>query len=61
VFGGIALYKSPEDSLILSLKREIMDVRDDDYSVEAVTEFLRDTIANTNGIYYVMSMNPDLI
>ncbi len=61
VFGGLALYKSPEDSLILSFKREIMDVRDDDYSVEAVREFLRDTIANINGIYYVMSMNPDLI
>jgi hypothetical protein len=61
VFGGIALYKSPEDSLILSLKREIMDVRDDDHSVEAVREFIRDTIANINGIYYVVSMNPDLL
>ena len=61
VFGGIALYKSPEDSLILSLKREIMDVRDEDHSVEAVREFIRDTIANINGIYYVVSMNPDLI
>lgn len=61
VFGGIALYKSPRDSLILSLKREIMDVRDEDHSVEAVREFIRDTIANINGIYYVVSMNPDLI
>ena len=24
-------------------------------------EFIRDTIANLNGIYYVASMNPDLL
>ncbi len=60
VFGGIALYKSPEESLILSFKRELNDVRDDDYSVKSVREFVRDTIANINGIYYVMSMNPEL-
>jgi len=60
VFGGIALYKSPEESLILSFRREIMDVRDEDFSVGAVREFVRDTIANINGIYYVMSMNPEL-
>lgn len=61
VFGGIALYKSPKESLMLSFKRELLDVRDDDYSVDAVREFIRDTIANINGIYYVMSMNPDLL
>jgi hypothetical protein len=61
VFGGIALYKSPEESLILSFKREIGDVRDEAYSVDAVREFVRDTIANINGIYYVMSMNPEMI
>ena len=60
VFGGIALYKAPEESLVLSFKREIMDVRDEAYSVEAVREFIRDTIANINGIYYVMSMNTEL-
>jgi hypothetical protein len=61
VFGGIALYKSPKDSLILSFQRELLDVLDDDYSVDAVREFLRDTIANINGIYCVVSMNPDLL
>lgn len=61
VFGGIALYRSPEESLILSFKREIGDVRDEAYSVDAVREFIRDTIANINGIYYVMSMNPELL
>lgn len=60
VFGGIALYKSPEESLILAFRREITDARDEAYSVNAVREFIRDTIANINGIYYVMSMNPEL-
>lgn len=60
VFGGIALYRSPEESLILSFKREIMDVRDEAYSVDAVREFIRDSIANINGIYYVVSMDPEL-
>lgn len=60
VFGGIALYKSPEESLVLSFRREIMDVREDAYAVDAVREFIRDTIANINGIYYVMSMNPEM-
>ena len=60
VFGGIALYKSPEESLVLSLRREIMDVRDEAYSADAVREFVRDTIANINGIYYVMSMDPEM-
>ena len=26
-----------------------------------MTEFIRDTIANLNGIYYVVGMNPDLL
>ena len=61
VFGGVAIYKSPKESLILSLKREIMDLRDQDYSKEAMQEFIRDTIANINGIYYVVSIDPNLL
>ncbi|MCP4901270.1 MAG: hypothetical protein GY906_30235 [bacterium] len=60
VFGGIALHRSPEESLILSLRREIADVRDDAYSVDSVREFIRDTIANVNGIYSVVTMDPEL-
>ncbi|NOS70831.1 MAG: hypothetical protein HOP33_12980, partial [Verrucomicrobia bacterium] len=61
VFGGICLYKSPQESLDLALKRESQDLREGKYSPEAMTEFIRDTIANLNGIYYVVSMNPDLL
>lgn len=60
VFGGVAIYKSPKDSLILSLKREIMDLRHEKHSPEAMKEFIRDTIANINGIYYVISIDPEL-
>ena len=31
------------------------------HSKDCMTEFLRDTLANLNGIYYVMSMNPSLV
>jgi hypothetical protein len=61
VFGGICLYKSPQGSLDLALKRENQDLREGHYSPDAMTEFIRDTIANLNGIYYVISMNPDLL
>lgn len=61
VFGGVAIYKSPKDSLLLALKRESMDLRETNYSKEAMREFIRDTISNVNGIYYVISMNPKLI
>lgn len=61
VFGGIAIYKSPEDSLLLALQRENMDLERDDFSPEAMREFLRDTIANINGIYYVVSIDPHLV
>jgi hypothetical protein len=61
VFGGVAIYKSPEESLILALKRENMDLKDQNFSPEAMQEFIRDTIANINGIYYMVSINPDLI
>lgn len=61
VFGGICLYKSPQESLDLALKREMKDLREGRYSPEAMTEFIRDTIANLQGIYYVVNMNPDLL
>lgn len=61
VFGGICLYKSPQESLELALKREAQDLRKGTNAPAAMTEFIRDTIANLNGIYYVVSMNPDLL
>jgi hypothetical protein len=61
VFGGVALYKTPREALILSIQREVLDAKDGNYSPEAVTEFVRDLIANTNGIYYVVSFKPDLV
>jgi hypothetical protein len=61
VFGGVSLYKSPEESLILAVKREISDVKKANYSVEGMTEFIRDTIANINGIYHVVVIDPFLI
>jgi hypothetical protein len=61
VFGGVAIYKSPRESLLLSLRREIMDLRDQGYAKEAMQEFIRDIIANINGIYYVVSINPNLL
>lgn len=60
VFGGISLYKSPEKSLELALAREVKDFREKP-SPEAMTEFIRDTMANLNGIYYVVSLDPDLL
>ena len=61
VFGGICLYKSPEEALDLALRREMQDLRDDNYSEAAMREFLRDMTANLNGMYHVMSVNPDLL
>lgn len=61
VFGGVSLYKSPEESFRLSLMREVNDLKDADYSHEAFTEFIRDEIANLNGIYYVTSIDNQLI
>jgi hypothetical protein len=61
VFGGVCLYKSPQEALDLALKREMSDLRNDDYSEPAMREFLRDMIANLNGMYHVMTVNPDLL
>ena len=61
VFGGISLYKSPEESLRLALAREVADFREGGRTPKAMTEFIRDTMANLNGIYYVVSLNPGLL
>jgi hypothetical protein len=61
VFGGICLYKSPQEALDLALKRELEDLRDAGYAEEAMCEFLRDMIANLNGMYHVLTVNPDLL
>ena len=61
VFGGVAIYKSPQESLMLALKREIMDLKSQNYTPNAMREFIRDTIANINGIYYVVSIDPNLL
>ncbi|MCX5792750.1 MAG: hypothetical protein NTY45_11150 [Elusimicrobia bacterium] len=61
VFGGISLYKSPEESLRLALAREVKDFREEGRTPQAMSEFIRDTMANLNGIYYVVSIKPDLL
>jgi hypothetical protein len=61
VFGGICLYKSPQEAVDLALKREMQDLRDAHYSEEAMREFFRDMIGDLNGMYEVMSVNPDLL
>lgn len=61
VFGGVCLYKSPQEALDLALRREVQDLRDDGYSVAGMREFLRDMIANLNGMYHVMAVDPRLL
>jgi len=61
VFGGISLYKSPEEALKLALKREMKDLRESGFTVEGLTEFIRDMIAKLNGMYHVMAIDPDLL
>ena len=61
VFGGICLYKSPQEALDLALKREMQDLRGDKYSADRMEDFFRDLIAGLNGMYYVMTVNPDLL
>jgi hypothetical protein len=61
VFGGICLYRSPAEALTLALQREASELREDQYSVEGMTEFIRDMIANLNGMYQVMSIDPELL
>lgn len=61
VFGGLSIYRSAKESFVLSFKRESMDLRENKYSNNAMTEFIRDIIANINGIYYVVTINLDLL
>lgn len=61
VFGGICLYKTPEEALDLALKREMQDLRKEQYSVAGMREFLRDMIANLNGMYHVMVLDARLL
>jgi len=61
VFGGICIYKSPEEALDLALKREMKDLREEGYTERAMMEFLRDMIANLNGMYHVITVNPELL
>lgn len=61
VFGGICLYKSPQEALDLALKREMKDLREAQYSEPAMREFLRDMIANLNGMFHVMTVEPGLL
>ena len=61
VFGGICLYKSPQEALDLALRREMQDLRDSNYSEEAMREFFRDMTVNINGMYHVMTVNPSLL
>lgn len=61
VFGGICLYKSPQEALDLALKREMQDLRDGEYSRDAMREFFRDMIGDLNGMYHVMTVNPGLL
>ena len=61
VFGGLSLYKSPEESMRLALAREVDDFRKEGRSARSMREFIRDTMADINGIYYVISMDPGLL
>lgn len=61
VFGGVCIYKSPQEALDLALKREVQDLRAEGYSEVAMREFFRDMIANLNGMYHVMTVNPGLL
>lgn len=61
VFGGVCLYKSPQEAFDLAIKREMQDLRNDNYSEEGMREFFRDMIANLNGMYHVITVNPALI
>jgi hypothetical protein len=61
VFGGICLYKSPEEALKLALQREMKDLRESGHTPEGMVEFIRDMIANLNGMYHVMAIDPNLL
>lgn len=60
VFGGLCLYKSPQEAIELALRRELQDLREERDPAAGLDEFLRDMIANLNGMYHVMSVDPSL-
>jgi hypothetical protein len=39
----------------------MQDLRNDNYSEEGMREFFRDMIANLNGMYHVITVNPALL
>jgi len=61
VFGGIAVYQSPEESVRLALAREIKDYDEEGRTPAMMTEFLRDTMADLNGVYHIMTIDPRLL
>jgi hypothetical protein len=61
VFGGICLYKSPQEAVDLALRREMEDLRAANYQPKSMEEFMRDMIADLNGMYEVMTINPELL
>lgn len=61
VFGGICLYKSPQEGVDLAIKREVQDMRDAKFSSELIEENLRDLISDMNGIYHILSVSSRLI
>lgn len=61
VFGAICLYKSPKEALDLAVKREMQDLRAGHYSAPEMREFLRDLIGDLNGMFHVMTVNPELL
>lgn len=61
VFGGISVYKSPEESVRLALARELQDFHAEGRTSAAMSEFIRDMVANLNGIYHVMTMHTRLL
>jgi len=61
VFGGVSLYKTPLEAFDLAIKREMQDLRNDNYSEQGMREFFRDMIANLNGMYHVITVNPALL
>ena len=46
---------TPEESLQLAYGREVEDVREAGHTPDAMTEFIRDMIANLDDIYHVVS------
>lgn len=50
-----------QEALELALRRGMQDLRNDGYSADSMRQFLRDMIANLNGMYHVMTVNPGLL